>query len=237
MPQEIAAKAQFSSDPSQGIHTPFAHENNIGATIWRLELLLVIVLAITYFLWFGWPLFWSASENARLVGTFNSDEEAHVELLKEAIDNRFPRLGYIQYGYAYLNMGLLPLFLMSYFTEVMEQDIIVWLRIIPAIFAIATTALMFFLTRRYFGRLAAWMGAFLLAFVPLNFLKMSSISHSDVPQVFFLALDLYFCCRLAEARQLKWSIWASIVAGLAFGCKYTGLFLSLIHISEPTRPY
>lgn len=225
MSQEITAKVKSRFGLSQKLQSLFAHEDSVGTTIWQLELLLVIVLATAYLLWFSWPLFWSASENVRLVGTFNSDEEAHVRLLKEAIDSRFPRLGYIQYGYGYLNMGLFPLFLMSYFTEVTEQDIIVWLRMIPAVFAIATIALVFLLARRYFGHLAAWIGALLLAFVPLNFLEMSSISHSDVPQVFFLVLGLYFCCRLAEERQLKYLVWASIAAGLAFGCKYTGLFL------------
>ena len=106
----------------------------------RFELLSVLALTSIYFLWFSWPLFWSASENVRLVGTFNTDEAAHVMLLKEALDNRFPRLGYIQYGYGYLNMGLLPLYLLSYFTDVTERQIIVWLRMIPTLFSIATVA-------------------------------------------------------------------------------------------------
>jgi hypothetical protein len=191
----------------------------------RLELLSVIALTAIYLVWFAWPLFWSASDNARLVGTFNTDEEAHVRLLKEAIDSRFPRLGYIQYGYAYLNMGLLPLFFLSYLTDVTEQQIIVWLRMIPTIFAIATVALTFLMTRRYFSRLTAWLAVFLLSFAVLNFLEMSTISHSDIPQVFFLVLGVYFCCRLVEDGHSKCLIWASASAGFAFGCKYSGLFL------------
>jgi hypothetical protein len=191
----------------------------------RLELLSVVILTAIYLVWFAWPLFWSASENVRLVGTFNTDEEAHVILLKEAIDNRFPRLGYIQYGYTYLNMGLLPLFLLSYFMDVTEQHIIVWLRMIPTLFAIATITLTFLMARRYFGRLAAWLSAFLLSFTVLNFLEMSAMSHSDIPQVFFVVLGIYFCCRLAKDGHLKWLIWASASAGFTFGCKYSGMFL------------
>ncbi len=146
-------------------------------------------------------------------------------LLKEAIDNRFPRLGYYQYGYAYLNMGLLPLFLLSYFTDVTEQHIVVWLRMIPTLFAIATVTLTFVMARRYFGRLAAWLSAFLLSFTVLNFLRMSVMSHSDISQVFFLMLGIYFCCRLAEDGHSTWLISASVAAGFAFGCKYSGLFL------------
>jgi len=191
----------------------------------RLELLSVVIVAAIYLVWFAWPLFWSASENVRLVATFNTDEVAHVILLKEAISSRFPRLGYIQYGYAYLNMGLLPLFLLSYFIDVTEQQIIVWLRMIPTLFAIATVVLTFLMARRYFGRLIAWLSAFLLSFTVLNFLKMSAMSHSDILQVFFLMLGIYFCCRLTEDRRLMWLIWASVAAGFAFGCKYSGLFL------------
>ena len=191
----------------------------------RLELWLVIGLAAIYLGWFARPLWWSASESARLVGTFNTDEEAHVMLLKEAIDNRFPRLGYHQYGYAYLNMGLLPLFLLSYFTDVTAQHIVVWLRMIPTLFAIATVALTFLMACRYFGRLAAWLSAYLLSFTVLSFLELSAMSHPDIPQLFFLMLGIYFCCRLAEDGRLKWLIWASVAAGFAFGCKYSGLFL------------
>jgi len=191
----------------------------------RFELLAVIGLATMYLVWFAWPLIWSASENARLVGAFSTDEEAHVMLLKEAIDNRIPRLGYIQYGYAYLNMGLLPLLLLSFFTDVTEQQIIVWLRMIPTLFAIATVALTFVMARRFFGRLAAWLSAFLLSFGVLTFLRMSSLSHSDIPQLFFLVLAIYFCCRSAVELRPSWLLWACAAAGLAFGCKYSGLFL------------
>jgi len=190
----------------------------------RLEFLLVIALITIYLVWFAWPLFWSASENLRLVGTFNTDEREHAIVLKEAIDNRSLRFWFV-YGYAYLNMGLLPLFILSYFTEVSEQHIIVWLRMIPALFAIATIALTFLMARRYFGRLAAWLSAFLLSFTVLNFLEMSAMSHPDIPQLFFLTLGIYFCCRLAEDGHLKWLVWASASAGFAFSCKYAGLLL------------
>jgi hypothetical protein len=191
----------------------------------QLELFSVIMLAAICLVCFAWPLFSSASENVRLVGTFNTDEEAHVILVKQAIDDRSPRLGYIQYGYAYLNMGLLPLLMLSYFTEVSEQHIIVWLRMIPTLFAIATIALTFLVSRDYFGHLAAWLSAFLLTFTVPNFLEMSAMSHADIPQLFFLMLSVYFCCRLAGDGHLKWLIWSSVAAGFAFGCKYSGLFL------------
>ncbi len=191
----------------------------------RFELLAVIALATIFFVWFAWPLFWTASESARLVGTFNTDEQAHMMLLKEAIDNRSPRLGYYQYGYTYLNMGLFPLLLLSSFRDITEQQIIVWLRMIPALFALATVVVTFVIARRYFGRLAAWLSALLLSVTGVEFLRMSVMSHSDIPQLFFLMLGVYFCCRLAKEGRSQWLIAASVAAGLAFGSKYSGLFL------------
>jgi 4-amino-4-deoxy-L-arabinose transferase-like glycosyltransferase len=195
-----------------------------GRPYW-LELVLVFVLAATYLTWFAWPLLWSASENERLVGTFNTDEQAHVLLIKEAIDAGTLRLGYIQYGYAYLNMALLPLYLLSQFVAVTEQQIIVWLRMIPTLFAIATVVWAFSMTREYFGRLAAWVATVLLSLTVLNFVEMAVMSHSDIPQVFFVMLGIYFCCRLLGDASLKWLVLASAASGLAFGFKYSGLFL------------
>lgn len=191
----------------------------------HLELVAVAALAATFLVWFAWPVLWSASANARLVGAFNTDEQAQLMLLKEAIDNRTLRLGYYQYGYTYLNMGLLPLLLLSSFRDITEQQIIVWLRMIPALFALATVVVTFVIARRYFGHLAAWLSALLLSVTGVEFLRMSVMSHSDIPQLFFLMLGTYFCCRLAEDGHSGWLIAASASAGLAFGCKYSGLFL------------
>jgi 4-amino-4-deoxy-L-arabinose transferase-like glycosyltransferase len=191
----------------------------------RLELVAVTALAATFLVWFAWPLLWSASANARLVAAFNTDEQAQLMLLKEAIEHRTPRLGYYQYGYTYLNLGLFPLLLLSAFRDITEQQIIVWLRMIPALFALATVVVTFLIARRYFGRLAAWLSALLLSVTVLHFLRMSVMSHPDTAQLFFLTLGMYFCGRLAEDGRSQWLMAASAAAGLAFGSKYSGLFL------------
>ncbi len=212
------------------IQTKLEADAGLSAERWRggwrrVELAALIALAAIYLFWFTWPLAWSASANARLVGTFITDEETHVRLLQEAIIGRTPRLGYIQYGYTYLNLGLAPLFVKSYFKAVTEQEIIVWLRMLSALFGVGTIAVTFVLSRRYMGHFVAWAASFLLAVVPRNFMVMSSISHADIPQLFFMMLGLYFCSRMAEDGRRGWFIGASLAAGLAFGCKYTGLFL------------
>lgn len=191
----------------------------------RLEFLLLMALAIMYFAWFAWPLVWTASENSRLVSVFESDEATHLQMLKEAISQRTLKLEFKDYGHLEFNVALLPLLLLSYFTKVSEQQIIVVLRLVPTVFAIATIAITFLLTQRYFGRLAAWLATSLLSIVPLNFLHWSVTSHPDIPQVFFLVLGVYFCCRLVEEEHSMWLIWASASAGLAQACKYSGIFL------------
>lgn len=190
-----------------------------------LELTVLIVLMAVFFAWFTWPIVWTASENLRIVSVFNADEAHHLQMMKDAISQRSPKLEFGNYGQLYFNIALLPLFLMAFFVRVSEQQIIVLLRLIPTLFAIATIGGTFVLTRRYFGRFAAWLAAFLLSIVPLKFLESSVVSHPDIPQLFFLVLGVYFCCRFIEEGNFKWVTWASAFAGLAFATKYGGVFL------------
>jgi hypothetical protein len=193
-----------------------------------LEFLLLIALVMVYFAWFAWPLVWTASENIRLVSVFSSDEELFLQRLKDAISQHTLKIELstgIYYEGLYFNVALLPLFLLGCFTQVSEQRIIIVLRLVTIVFAIATIAAAFLLTRRYFGRLAAWLVALLLSILPLEFLHWSVTAHPDIPQVFFVVLGVYFCCRLAEEEHWRWLIWASASAGLAFASKYAGMFL------------
>ncbi|MFX0199137.1 MAG: ArnT family glycosyltransferase [Candidatus Hodarchaeota archaeon] len=191
----------------------------------RLEYLFLITLVTVYFVWFAWPLVWTASENIRIVSVFNADEAHHLQMIRDAIINRNPRLEFGNYGHLYFNIALLPLFLTAYVTQISEQHIIIVLRLVPCVFAIATIIATFVLTRRYLGRFAAWLAATLLAIVPLKFLELSVVSHPDVPQLFFLLLGVYFCCRFVEQEDFRWLIWSSACAGLAFATKYGGVFL------------
>jgi hypothetical protein len=183
------------------------------------------MLVTTYFVWFAWPIVWTASENIRIVSVFNADEAHHLQIIRDAISQRTPRLEFGNYGHLYFNIALFPLFLMAYFNQVSDQHIMVVLRLVATIFAVATIAATFVLTRRYFGQFAAWLTAILLAIVPLKFLEFSVVSHPDVPQIFFLVVGVYFCCRFLEQEDFRWLIWSSAFAGLAFATKYGGIFL------------
>ena len=191
----------------------------------RLEIVVVTGLVVLFYLWFAWPLVWSASDNLRLVDAFDVDEALHLVIVKEALQKHSFRLAFNNYGHLYFNLTLIPLFIIDRVTDVTEQHMIVALRLVPALFAIATVVVGFLLARRYFGKVAAWLTAFFLCTVPLLFLEFSVLSHPDIPQVFFMVCGVYAGCRLMEEGQYKWLIWGSVAAGLAFACKYSGIFL------------
>lgn len=198
------------------------------STSQKFEFIALLALIGVYFIWFAWPLVWTASESIRLVSVFSIDETVNLQVLKQAVDQSSLKLEIYKYGHLYFNIVLLPLLLQSYFNPVSEQQMIVALRLVGTVFAIASVAITFLLARRYFGRLAAWLAAFLLIIVPLNFLHWSVTSHPDTAQLFFIVLSVYFCCRLTEEGHWKWLIWASAAAGLAFASKYSGMFLLLM---------
>jgi 4-amino-4-deoxy-L-arabinose transferase-like glycosyltransferase len=189
------------------------------------EIILLIVLTSAYFAWLAFPLVLSASENLRIVSVFIYDEAWHLELIKKAIENRTFRLHFFGYGHLFFNITIVPLMLLSFFCQITEQQIIVMLRLVSTFFAVGTILITFILAQRYFGRFSAWLSALILAIVPLHFIKLSLISHPDTAQLFFLVLGIYFCCRMIEEVSWKWLFFASGSAGLAFACKYSGIFL------------
>lgn len=187
------------------------------------ELIILIGVVTAFFVWFARPLVWSASENARIASVFKST--LNFSLIQTALEHRSLRLDFGNYGHLYFNIVLVPLLLLSYIQDISEQQIIVALRLVPVLFAGLSTIAVFVLTWRYFGRFSAWLAVFLFSVVPLHFLESSVVSRPDIPQVFFLIIGIYFCCRLAETGYARWLFTASACAGFAFACKYSGAFL------------
>ena len=50
---------------------------------------------------------------------------------------------------------------------------------------------------------AAWLAALLLSIVPSIFLRYSVTSHPDIPQLFFLVVCMYYCCRFGQYCKLQ----------------------------------
>ncbi len=191
----------------------------------KLEGVCVAVLTGCYFVWLATAIIPSASENVRLVSVFSPDGATHVEVLGQALSEGTLRIDFSPYGHLPFNLALVPLLLMSFLAPVTDQSIIITLRLVSAVAGAATVLCTFFLARRYFGRLVGWVSACLLCGISLSFIEWSVVSHPDIPQLFFLMLGLYFCCRLGEDKSREFLVLASASAGLAFACKYSGLFL------------
>ena len=97
-------------------------------------------------------------------------------------------------------------------------------RAVSIFFAAATLWLMFVWTRRVFGVAAAWI-AFTLLCLNATLYEWAVVLKPDMAQLFFLMLALALTCRLADEPRLRWLVPAASAAGLAFACKYSGLFV------------
>ena len=195
---------------------------------WHVEYLAVAAIIIIFYYWFAWPLVWTASQNMRLINAFNVDEAGHVYIVKGALNQHSFRLMFNSYGHLYFNLALLPLFLIDSVSVMTEQKIIIVLRLISTMAAMAAIASVFLLAKRFFGSLSAWISSLSFMTVPLLFNEFSIISHPDILQVLFIVLSLYFTCHLVEKKDIKWLLFASVSAGLTFACKYSGIFLLII---------
>jgi hypothetical protein len=160
-----------------------------------------------------------------MVSVFVPDEATHVALIKGCLDDNTLKIDFGYYGHLYFYLCLLPLFVVKLFMPVSEHLMIVVLRVVSILFGAATIVAVFITAKRYVGQYQAWVAAAILCIVPFDFLRLSSFSHPDTVQMFFITLSLLCCCRMAEDDHLKWLAFASVTAGLAFACKYSGMFL------------
>lgn len=147
---------------------------------WHVDFLALALILIIFYFWFAWPLVWTASQNMRLIDAFDVDEALHVYIVKGALNQHTFRLMFNNYGHLYFNLALLPLFLIDHVSAMTEQKIIVVLRLISTIAAMATVASVFMLAKRFFGRLSAWISSLFFLAVPLLFTEYSINSHPDI---------------------------------------------------------
>lgn len=121
-------------------------------------------------------------------------------------------------------------------------------RLVNAFAGAGTAVLIYFILRRFTSRLAAVMGALLLAFAPGHVVH-SRFQTVDVFQAFMLAASLYFALKLipttdeAPDLQERWdfrpAIWSGAFAGLSASTKYTGgvaVFAVLAALALSKRP-
>jgi hypothetical protein len=168
------------------------------------------------------PLIGVGSSNERLVEAFATDEAMQLNLLRGAAEHHTFALTFGPYGHFVFNLILLTLRVIP--GELGDPRIVQTGRTISVLFAAATLWLTFLWTRRVFGEAAAWIALSVLL-VNATFYTWAVALKPDMAQMFFLILALALTCRLAEEPRTRWLALASAAAGLAFACKYSGLFV------------
>jgi 4-amino-4-deoxy-L-arabinose transferase-like glycosyltransferase len=168
------------------------------------------------------PLISVGSSSERLVEAFATDEALQLNLLHSAAVKHTFALTFGPYGHLVFNLILLTLRAIP--GELSDPRIIHTGRSISVLFAAATLYLTFVWARRAFGVAAAWI-AFSALMVNATLYTWAVVLKPDMVQLFLLMLALALTCRLAEEPRLGWLALASSAAGLAFACKYSGLFV------------
>ncbi len=180
------------------------------------------------------PLIGVASSNERLVEAFATDEAMQLNLLHGAAAKHSFGLTFGPYGHLVFNVILVTLRLMP--GDLTDARIVQTGRGICLLFAAATLWLTFVWTRRVFGTAAAWIALTALLVNPTLY-SWAVVLKPDMAQLFFLMLALALTCRMADEPRLRWLTLASAAAGLAFACKYSGLFaLPIIGAVAVWRP-
>lgn len=191
------------------------------------KIALYSILAL-FFLCFALPVSLVGTADIRMVDAFNVDESEFLQLIKNEIAEHGLNMRLYVYGHTYFNTGLLPLMLIDFFHPVSEQFIIIFYRLLSALFFMGTLLIVFHMGRRFFGKATAWFSLILMLATSPLFYVYATMFHPDTAQLFFIALGIYYCCNYYSVEpEKKWKqlLYASIAAGLAFGSKYAGILL------------
>jgi len=189
------------------------------------RLLLFALMFGLLMVWYARPIIWSASESNSVVAVFNADERDQVEWVQKAYEEGTYNFELKKYGHLYFSTVLTGLNLTGIFTEVTEQHIILYLRLLSAFFGFLTVILIFQLGRRFVHFDVGWLAAIMMIVAPLNFWDLSFQAHPDIMQVFFIVCALYWTSYIPIQNQSRSFYIATIFAGLACSVKYSGLFL------------
>ncbi len=160
-----------------------------------------------------------------MVDSGGIDEFRHAQIIQNALQTNSFRILLNSYGHLYFNLTLIILFIAKTFSSISEQHIILLLRLIPALFAVATVYITYQFSRKFFGKMASYLSIIFLCIYPLKFLSFSIISHPDTLQIFFITFSIYASLLFIKNGHLKWMMLSGMMAGLAFSTKYAGIFV------------
>ena len=195
-----------------------------------------LLAAIVTVLWMASlvPLFSFAVADKRLLEGFSIDELIQLNLLHHAASAHTFVLNFGPYGHLVFNLILFVLRLLS--GAVTDARILYVGRAINLVFGAACALFIFEWARRVYGRPAAWIALSLMLVNATLYVGIAQV-QPDIVQLFFLLVSLGLTVRLAGRPETRWLVLASAMAGLAFACKYSGLFvLPIIAVAVIRRP-
>lgn len=164
------------------------------------------------------------SDDLRMTNVFSIDESDIVAHLWNIYVTDFNTPPSFKYGSVFylIPVGLLHIWALVF--DVSEQTVVIVARFYCSLAGLGCLWLTYLLGRLVFGGLVGVLAACMLGLNP-TFLRWSTESHPDLPQLFFILMSLFFLCHYVRRPTLKTLVWASLGAGLAFATKYAGIFL------------
>lgn len=170
------------------------------------------------------PLVTVGMSSLRMAEVFQPDEVAAVNLLANALQHRSMRLVFDSYGHLYFNLALVPWQVWQRVGPVGGLDLLRSLRGLSFAFGWATVLISVAWATIDAGLVAATTTGILLL-TSSSLLGWSTVAHPDTAQVCFLMLALYVTSQAHRDYRMGLAARASAAAGLAFACKYAGIFV------------
>ncbi|NQT26371.1 glycosyltransferase family 39 protein [candidate division KSB1 bacterium] len=194
----------------------------------NFELPIILLTLLLFYLFFSRDIIQTFSENARMVEANNVDEALHLDIVKNSIEDPNYTIVFSNYGHLYFNLSIILLKLISLFTFISEKTIILTLRIIPLCFEYLTAALLFIFIRKHINQISAYIAIIIIAIYTFIAHDYAIISHPDMLQMFFITGSLIALYKFYIRHSIKWLILAGCLSGLAFACKYSGIFIFIL---------
>lgn len=201
----------------------------------RTWLLMILILSLGLNLWsinFGLPESWHPDElNSRA-----------VRMLRQFSLNPHSFL-YGSLHYYLVSAVMVPAYLAAKLLSLPEpaQKTAAWLaaRALSAVLGAGCVALLFFLTRALFDRLAALLSALFLI-LTVGFVNIAHFASVDVPMLFWMLASYCMAAYVLNGGARRCYVLAGLFAGLAAATKYVGgvaiLGLLVAHVLAP-RPH
>jgi 4-amino-4-deoxy-L-arabinose transferase-like glycosyltransferase len=168
------------------------------------------------------------THNVREVYTYNLDTTVILHIVRDALDARYFRSDFTDYGQLYFNLAILQSWFYSLFGDSSGGVIYLILRLTSFVGGALTILTVFAFARHFLGRGLGLFSAATIALSPA-LVMFCFEPHPDSWQAFFITLSLYAAARAVPqdggVLDMRWFTAAAAAAGAAFSSKYAGVLL------------